>query len=379
LHPIKVTIHDLSRAGSGVAKTEDGMAIFVPFSAPGDELLVNIVKAQKNYSHAEIVEIITPSPLRVKPPCAVFGKCGGCAWQHLPYSLQFETKKKGLLHTLKRAGHNVESIPLDEFPAKNAYSYRNRVQLRGNPTAKKFGYYERASNEITSILRCEIAREEINEVLPEISQEGFKKFPMEFKAEIDLSAEGEVRVAWNERHAAFGFRQVNDEQNEVLQQWILKHVGKGEVLLDLFGGYGNLSLKAAHFFGEVHCVDTLIPNYLAEDDLPSNFRYHKRDALTWLRNQTIAQGRARRENPKRQVSAIIDPPREGLGNSFAEFEDLLSTTYRPQKILFVGCDVDSFAKDTANFVRQGYKLERLGVLDLFPQTPHLESLALLSL
>src|SRR4051812_46602980 len=93
-------ITDLSRGGAGVSRDPSGRVVFVPYSAPGDLVRVRIVEAEKRYAQGEILEILEPSVERQVPPCPVFGKCGGCQWQHLPYSLQWSTKSKGLLHAL---------------------------------------------------------------------------------------------------------------------------------------------------------------------------------------------------------------------------------------------------------------------------------------
>ncbi|MBC7397521.1 MAG: class I SAM-dependent RNA methyltransferase [Bdellovibrionales bacterium] len=365
----KVIIHDLARGGSGVGKLDTGEIIFVPFTAPGDEVLVRITKSHKNYHEGERTEILRPSTSRITPPCPVFEKCGGCSWQHIPYPLQFETKKKGLLQALKRGGPVPEGIPLDEFPAEQHYHYRNRVQLRGLPAEKKIGYYAHASKTVIGIDHCPIAEAKINEALPTLAQEGFGQFNEEFKLEIDVSPKGEVRHAFNQAHAAFGFRQVNDEQNIKLQHWIQTHFPKGDLLLDLYGGAGNLSLPLARHFKEVHCVDMSSP--FADAATPKHFHYEKMDMVKWAKTPT------RVAETLRKTSVILDPPREGISSYFEKIEAKISR-HDVERLALIGCDVDSFVRDTHRFIKAGYRLERLGVLDLFPQTPHVESLALFS-
>ncbi len=366
---VTVKIHDIARGGNGVAKLESGEVVFVPFTAPNDEVSIRILKKTKTYSQGELVKIIQPSPIRVTAPCPVFTQCGGCSWQHLPYSLQFETKRKGLIHTLKRVGINAETISIDEMPAKNLYHYRNRVQLRGNLKSGAFGFYEKGSNKIVSITRCEIADERINQAIPKLREESLQKSEgkneEDFKLEVEIDQNGKLRSAWNQKHSAFGFRQVNEEQNAVLQSWVKDHIGSGTHLLDLFGGHGNLSLGLTEQFGEIHCVDISVPR-VKPLALPENYAFHASSTLTWLKSAHIKTG---------QLSVIIDPPREGLGN---DAEGILNSLalMKPTHVILVGCDVDSFVKDCARFVKHGFKLSKLGVLDLFPQTPHVESLAL---
>ena len=142
-----VRVTDLASGGSGIARDETGRVLFIPLSAPGDLLKVRVTEAQRRYAEAEIVEIIEPSPERVKPPCPVFGRCGGCSWQHIPYALQWKTKARGLEHTLGRRQIALPG-PLEEFPAERIWEYRNRVQLRGQGT--ELGFLQRGSLEARS-------------------------------------------------------------------------------------------------------------------------------------------------------------------------------------------------------------------------------------
>ncbi len=367
METLTLTIHDVARGGSGVARLNSGEIVFVPYTAPGDVIRARITEQKKNYSQGELVEIITPSPIRVSPPCPAFQRCGGCSWQHLPYEFQFETKKNGVLHALKRAGLDTQTIPLDTLPAEHPYFYRNRIQLRGNPQDKSLGFYERGTTRIFSIEQCWIARNEINEHLPEIRSKGFD-LDREFKVEVEVTDQGEVRSAWNQKHAAFGFRQVNDEQNLKLQNWVKFNIGTGFHLLDLFGGTGNLSKGLIGQFEKIDCVDITVPK-VKPADLPTHFQFHRSGVAEWLNRIN--------HNPQPHTRVILDPPREGLGADFSKIESMLSKKYAPEIILLVGCDADAFARDTYRFTQKGYLLEKLGVLDLFPQTPHVESLAVL--
>ncbi len=364
---VKITIHDLSRGGNGVGKKDSGEVVFVPYSAPGDELLVQITKSKKNFSEGEIVEILKPSPLRLTPPCPVFKECGGCSWQHLPYSLQFETKKKGLIQALNRAEVKTDGIELDEFPATHLYHYRNRIQIHGDPTLKKIGFFGRGTNELVPIEKCEIVDSRINEALPKLAALGFSKFKEEFKLEIEVMPNGTVRHRFNEPHASMGFRQVNDEQNSKLQNWVKEHLSSADLLLDLYGGSGNLSLPLADQFSEIRCIDSFVPS--SSPERIAHFEFFRKDVRAW------SHAPESKNDFQKEASFILDPPRAGLGSLFSEIEHKISK-YRIKSLILVGCDVDSFARDTSNFLKSGYKLKRLGALDLFPQTPHVESLAL---
>lgn len=365
-----IDIHDLSRGGSGVGRLESGEIVFVPFSAPGDQVRVRIIDRKKNYCQGEALEWIRRSSLRANPECPAFTKCGGCSWQHIPYPLQFETKKKGLLHALGRAGIQADSIPVDELPAEHPYHYRNRIQLHGNTDDRVLGFFEPGSKKIVDIGKCAIADSRINETLPHLREQGFQNFRGDFKLELDLSPEGTVRPAWNRRHAAFGFRQVNDAQNAKLQQWVASHISNADALLDIYGGSGNLSLPIANRFKRVECIDLFTPKERPAST-PDHFHFIRQPIEKWVLSPLSS------EISSGSVSLVLDPPREGMGpHSRALCEKLKHTEI--SSLILVGCEVDSFIRDSNQFLKHGYRLVRIGVLDLFPQTPHVESLALFS-
>jgi tRNA/tmRNA/rRNA uracil-C5-methylase (TrmA/RlmC/RlmD family) len=360
---VTIQIHDLARGGAGVAREASGRVIFVPYTAPGDKVRVRITQAKKNYAQAELVEILEPSPNRVKPPCPVFGRCGGCQWQHLPYATQWKTKVGGVLQALSRVQVTLPGPP-EELPAKRIWEYRNRVQLRG--FGRELGFFAAGTNERVSVDRCAIARPEINAVWEEVRAEG-ARLPRAYKVEVEVMPDGSVLKSWNSAHGAQGFRQVHDEQNLKLRQWVSGNLTPGGRLLDLYGGSGNLSLGLRSKMSSIDCVDTGSPR--DSGGIPG-YSFHQAAVAKWIVKK--ASG-----NPcPSYQSAILDPPREGLG---ADFDVIASSldTLGVSELIAVGCDPDAWARDVSRFLKRGWRLEKAGVLDLFPQTPHVESLALL--
>lgn len=376
-----VEVTDLSRAGSGVAREPSGRVIFIPYTAPGDRVRIRVVDADRRYAQGELVEILRPSPERVKPPCPVFGRCGGCQWQHLPYERQWRTKVQGVVHALARVGVELPNAPLDELSAERIWGYRNRIQLRGSGGA--LGFYASGTHELVPVDRCEIARPELNARWPELRAEAtglchadradrrglgdreYRKY-RKYKVELEVLEDGRVVTSWNRRHAAMGFRQVHDEQNAKLQSWVREAITPGRPVLDLFGGQGNLSRSLAGVAPEIHCVDLTAPSERPEDAPPELF-FHRAPVLPWL---------ARRSPDSREGAAILDPPRAGLAQDFIEIASRLEKL-GVVELVAVGCDADAWARDLSRFARRGWRLERIGVLDLFPQTPHVEGLGLL--
>lgn len=363
---ITLDITGLSRSGPGLGRDASGRVVFVPFTAPGDKARVQIVAEEKRYAEGRLLELLSPSPLRVSPPCPVFGTCGGCQWQHLPYELQWETKKEGVLHSLSRVSVETKGIPWTELPAERVWEYRNRVQLRG--FREEIGFYARGSNNIVPIEKCHIARPEINARIPSARGQGRER-TREYKLELEVLPDGEVAESWNQGHSARGFRQVHDEQNEKLRAWVAERLPAGGTLLDLYGGSGNLSLGIAGRYEAVHTVDLGAPLDRPAEAL-SHHRFHRLGVLEWLQREKWNLG----EGPLR---IVLDPPREGLGNELVPIVEILKALPVAETLL-IGCEPDQWARAASRLVRHGWNLRSLGALDFFPQTSHVEALAVLT-
>lgn len=362
-------IHDLARGGAGVTRGPEGVIVFVPWTMPGDRVRVRIREQKRRYANADLLEVLEPSPDRVEPRCPAFGVCGGCQWQHVPYlpprpgaPSQWTTKLRGLREALSRVTVELD-VPLDEFPATQVFGYRNRVQLRGR--GRELGFLTPGEGALVPVDGCPLARPEINARWEEIRDLG-ERVGGAYKVEVEVLEAGRVRFVWDAPHGAAGFRQVHDEQNRSLQDWVARRMEGGDELLDLFGGRGNLSLGLAERFAHVHCVDTAAPAR-GLPEAPPNLHFHRQVVTTWLRGHRPAGAR---------VAAILDPPRQGLGRG----GEAVAMTLRDLgvgPVVLVGCDADAWARDLGAFLRKGWELVRTGAVDLFPQTHHVEALAYL--
>jgi len=364
----ELRVTDLSRGGAGVSRDPSGRVVFIPFSAPGDRLKVRILEQNKRFARGEILEIIEPSAFRQKPRCPVFGQCGGCQWQHLTYELQWQTKVKGVLQALKRVKVELPEN-LEQIPAERIWEYRNRIQLRGE--GSQMGYYRSQSRDLVPVNRCDIARPEINESWEDTRTQA-SKLKAPYKVEVEVTSEGKIQRSWNAPHSAGGFRQVHDEQNEKLRNWILEAMTGTDILYDLFGGAGNLCLPLVKKMKEIHCIDLSSPKS-PPAGVPNTVHFHPTSVLSWLskrvRNLSFSSSSG-------SASAILDPPREGLGESFSEAANSLEQLHVNELVL-VGCDPDSWARDLSRWFAKGWRIRRFMVIDLFPQTAHVESVALL--
>lgn len=350
-----------------MSRDASGRVVFVPKTAPGDRVRVRIIEEEKKYAQGELLEILDSSPVRQKPRCPAFGSCGGCTWQHLPYELQWKTKSSGVQHALSRVKIELPSS-FEEHPAERIWEYRNRVQLRGE--GSRIGFHAAGSRDLVPVNRCDIARPEINSAWETLREEG-SRLPKPYKVEVAVEETGAIRKVWNSRHGAAGFRQIHDDQNAKLRNWIANTITSDpqRVLFDLFGGSGNLSLGLAARFAEIHCVDFSAPSVRPEG-VPSHFHFHRAGVGEWLartRNRVF---------PCAGRSAILDPPREGLADRFSEIEEAICRM-NVDELVAVGCDPDAWARDVSRFIRRSWRLKAVALFDFFPQTPHIESAALL--
>jgi tRNA/tmRNA/rRNA uracil-C5-methylase (TrmA/RlmC/RlmD family) len=369
---MKLTIADVSRGGAGVARLDSGRAVFVPYTMTGDVVLARIIELKKKFANAELIEILEPAPDRLPARCAVFAQCGGCQWQHIPYTQQWDIKLTGVQQAL-RANNIKFKGAIDDYPAGQIWHYRNRIQLRGDKNA--LGYYAARSHDIVAIERCEIAKPEINNALGEIKSEA-QQFTKPYKVEIEVTANGELHTYWNARHAAAGFRQVNDEQNAKLKHWIGQQLVSRQPIFDLYGGSGNLSRDFAAQGIQVHCVDLSAPE-TAQADSPPALELHRADVLPWLKQRITDIKFQRLPGPAPACTVIIDPPRGGLGDDFDAIVERLEF-FNAREIVAVGCKTDSWARDIARFIARGWHLRKVAAFDFFPHTTHLETTAYLN-
>jgi len=380
LSPVEMTIQEVSRGGAGMGRDLDGRAIFVPFTAPGDVVKVRLKNSKQRYAEADLLELIEASDQRQDPPCPVFTQCGGCQWQHLPYSLQWNIKREGLTESLRRAKVSTK-LKWDEYPAKTIWHYRNRIQLRKKGT--QLGFYSRQSHQIVPISQCAIACTEINAAISEILTNTANKDSQvkeNGKFELSLSLTGQVQQFSPDQHqnqqTSHGFRQVNDEQNVNLLSWIKQSISTFHGILDLYGGSGNLSLALANSVSQIHCVDLNICK--GNEPYPDNIIFHQSAVRTWLECR-VEETKYTRKTSTEQPTwlALLDPPRDGLhkdGDVIIQCLQKLGVS----SVILVGCKTDPWSRDVAKFISQGWTLDKVAVFDFFPQTFHVESAALLS-
>ncbi|MEI7904735.1 MAG: TRAM domain-containing protein, partial [Candidatus Firestonebacteria bacterium] len=157
---VKIKIDALAYSPDGVGKV-DNFIVFVPYSAPGDELEIMITEVRKNFARGKIVKILVPSPDRAETVCPVFGECGGCHWQHIKYSKQLEYKED----IVRKALRKFPAVKIEKtIPAKSHYYYRNKSQFPVDNERKKIGLYALKSHFVIDVENCPLILSNLNEV-----------------------------------------------------------------------------------------------------------------------------------------------------------------------------------------------------------------------
>ena len=371
-----------------MARLPDGLALFVPFAAPGDLVRIRMVERKKRFGRGEIVELIEPGPDRVDAPCSVFGRCGGCRWQHLAYPAQLEAKRKILREALTRIGGWMPPEEIPFTPSPSGYGYRTRARvLLGRAGV---GYRREASHALCPVERCPILVPELDAELARWAggegSQGRVDAPEEWEMVADdggsvrrhglegsaaaLPAPSEFSVAGDRMTISPGtFVQANRLLHAALHRAVLAAAGRGARALELHAGAGFFSLVLARQFEALEVVES---SSGAVADLRVNL------ARAGLSHVQVSEGHVDRMLESRARDGVdlvlLDPPRAGLSESASA---ALIEIAAP-RVVYLSCDPATLARDTARLGAGGYALESVEGFDLFPQTAHLEALVVLT-
>lgn len=349
------------------------LVIFVEGAVPGERVRARLKKHHKSYWEAELVEVLTSSPDRKSPECQVFSKCGGCQWQHLNYPAQLRSKAEILIHQLNRATRrNQDELhsKLTVHGAKNPYHYRARMQIHGDKLG--IGFFAEQSHSIVHTDACPVAHIDIQKTWTEFLRSGraveLSRATGIFKIEWTREDSGQIKEAINRKHGAFGFTQVNPEQNSVLVDLVTQHAGGGQVVLDLYGGNGNLSNSLLDKYKQIVSVDSFNEGQdpvQIQGPLGAGRVFVRENVEDFLLNQ-----RWRDWNIQKIDCVIADPPRNGMCDA-----SLRVASLNASRIILVSCDPSTLARDLTAF--QSYEIESLHLVDMFPQTYHMETVVVL--
>lgn len=391
-----ITIEKLVYGGAGLARTPERVTM-VPLVLPGEEVKIEPGKVHAGYREARMTEIVKASPNRVDAPCPHFGTCGGCHYQQMTYEAQLAAKRDILREQLQRIGKITLANEIGVLSGE-PYGYRNRIQLHLDRA--RLGYREGGSHKLVPIKECGIASPKLNEAINAIrerihhprfpkfireielfsneqetqfnivhSEEGVQKHFFEWMAEVIPGADQpalEYRVGKDRFTVSYqSFFQVN----RFLINELVKHVlagAEGKHGLDLYAGVGLFSLPLARIMPKVTAVEVVRG---AARDLEENVRG---TAINVVQMPTEGYLAKLKVTPD---FVLADPPRAGLGKPAVA--DLVRL--KPARITLVSCDPATLARDLAGLQAGGYGIEDVTMVDLFPQTFHIESVVRLAL
>jgi 23S rRNA (uracil1939-C5)-methyltransferase len=426
----EVEIRNLSPEGRGVAQVE-GKAVFIPGALAGELVRFRYSARHRRHDEGRLESVLRPSPDRVVPRCAHADICGGCSLQHLSSSAQLRDKQEALLETMSRLGGVVPEQLLPPLESPSHWGYRQKARLGVKWVEKKgrvlVGFREQRSGFIADIQHCAVLDERVGSLLEPLARliEGLsirERLPQIEVATSDAEAvlilrvlsepSAQDRAALCNFAAAHGIRfgvqsagpesirslcdqeplsqsysladfgieigfeptdftQVNAALNRLMVRQALELLDPktDDTVLDLFCGLGNFTLPLATLAGQVTGVEGdagLIEraranarcNGLENICFEVANLYEPQDGAAWLK--------------QRYTKALIDPPRSGA----AEILGLLPKL-GVQRLVYVSCYPATLARDAGILVKEhGYKLKQLGVMDMFPHTAHVESIAL---
>ena len=346
LPPLETTlqINSLAYGGAGVGRLDDGRVCFVHGTLPGEQVTVRVVKSKKNHAEAVIIELLEASPRRVTPPCALFGACGGCAYQHADYALQLETKTSQVVELLRRIG-GLPGAPVTPMIASPAeWSYRNRIAVHTDQGHT--GFFHRHTHKLVDVPSCPIASAGVNDKLNE-----FRKKPPRQPG----------RYTIGENSAGRGFTQVNADAAELLAGVVVGYCGQGDLLVDAYSGAGFLSKRLVERFAKVVGIEwSEAATRRAMESAAAN-ESHLTGSVEAHLPEVLSQA------PAKGTALIVDPPAEGLS------PDVLHTilAHPPETLVYVSCDPSTFARD-AKKLSEIYDLAAVQPVDMFPQTAEIE-------
>lgn len=387
----KIEDRELSQASKPIENRESkienssGWVVMVPFALPGEKVRARVFRNHRNFSEADLVEVLNPSPHRITPRCELFGRCGGCQYQHLAYAEQLAWKRRQVEELLQHmAGLSFPVAPT--VPSPREFGYRSKITPHFNPPkadgSMPIGFLRQGTRfDIVDVPHCPIATEAINDRLiaararvfgqREAYKRGATLLLREANGEVTTDFDavitetvGELRL----RFLARDFFQNNPFILPAFTGYVREQAAASgaRFLVDAYCGSGLFALGCAPAFERVAGIE------LSE----SSIRFARENAAAnGIANATFSAGDAASIfaglDPAfvaADTAVIIDPPRKGCDASF--LGQLFA--YGPRTVVYVSCDPATQIRDMKEFLAAGYTVTAVQPFDLFPQTRHLE-------
>ncbi len=360
-------VRDLANDGRGVVRAPDGEVVFVAGVWQGEEVEIERLRQGKSTS-AELISLLQPSEARREAECEYHreGSCGGCPWMFIDYPTQLEQKQVRLSKVFERITGNAASCSM--LGASETLSYRNRAQFKSDGV--KLGYVAQGTHEIVDVTHCPVLnvtnQGHLSALRQTLPNSGWRPNKNRQWTTIDIDDERGTPLV-NQRQA---FRQGNSEQNEQLRAWLrsrLTNLSRPNAVFELFCGSGNLT--------EVIAEQVDVPIIAIEGDETSLQALSARNPckVQPVRVNLFSKHSIFDNVPKCQsgIGVVLDPPRDGI----KEREALKPWFVRAEWVLYVSCDLATWERDAAFLQGCGLDLDEASGLDMFPQTPHIETLS----
>lgn len=391
---VEVAIGDVAFGGDGVGRLAD-LVLFVPFTVDGDQAEVEITEVRKRYARGRLIRVLRPSPHRTAPACPDYGRCGGCRMQHVDPEHRLGLLQRQIAEVFKRIAGTERPAPLPVIPSPLGLGWRGKADfhLAGRGRERRIGLMALASHELVAVERCGIVAESINAKLAALRR-GLSSGRIRATAERQVLWSDEpgepptdvftgagrapdvVRVVRGRRLTVpgRGFFQANLSLVEELAAQVtgLCRLTGRETVIDAYGGSGLFSLFLGQGAGRLYGIEgdseavrCARINLARAGLVPEGFFCG--DVGEVIRAEFLSRGRG-------ADVVLLDPPRDGLsGGALAGVAAL-----RPRRIVYVSCNPATQARDVRLLAGRGFTLERLQPLDMFPQTGHVETVALLA-
>ena len=400
----EVEILQLVYGGDGLARLPDGRAVFIPFTLPQEVASICLVEEKKNYCRGRVQEILRSSPQRIEPRCIHFADCGGCHYQHLSYTDQLKVKQQVFTEQLTRLAGILQPPVEPIIGSAEEWNYRSEVQFHISDAGCP-GFMASASDRIIEIEECHLPMGAINSIWPLLDFEteptiqrveliqgsdeqilltlqGAQDLP-ELELDLPISVvyrndqadwilAGDPYVLMKVKEQVFSvsagsFFQVNPGLVPRLVDEILSNLQlePSQKVLDLYCGVGLFSAFLAPYVSEIIGIEQ---SESACVDFSVN--------LDQANHVSLYQGAVEDVLPGLDVHPdiiIADPPRAGLHRLVVD--DIIKKA--PPQLVYVSCDPSTLARDLKRLIQGGYQLKKIIPFDLFPQTYHVESVAVM--
>jgi 23S rRNA (uracil1939-C5)-methyltransferase len=404
-----VTVEKLVYGGDGLARLagtgQQTRVVLAPYVLPGERVRAEVAQEKPGLVRARTLEVLDPSADRIAPRCPYFGRCGGCHYQHASYEAQLAAKRAILEEELRRLG-KIEPPAGIQVLAAEPWGYRNRVQL--HIEGQSLGYREARSHKLCPITQCPIASPKLNETIAALNDmlrdprwprflRALEIFTDEQRVQLNVTdsaqpvarrffdwcaeripglAAGALDYAGRFRVSRNSFFQVNRFLIDALVENAIAGA-HGETAVDLYSGVGLFAVALARSFQRVVAVES---GSAAVNDLRFNAERAAGAPLCGSVPDSACQPEhATAEAYLEALKAapdfmLLDPPRAGLGKTVVR--RLLEP--KPSRVTIVSCDPATLARDLPHLLAGGYRIEQMTLVDLFPQTYHLETVVRLA-